>query len=35
MGELKEKASVVYDMVRENTGDELVDQLLAAINEAK
>jgi len=35
MGELKEKASMVYDMVRENTGDELVDQLLAAINEAK
>ena len=35
MGELKEKASMVYDMVRENTGDELVDQLLAAINEAE
>ena len=25
----------IMNMVRENTGDELVDQLLAAINEAK
>lgn len=32
---LKEKASVVYDMVRENAGDELVDQLIAAINQAE
>lgn len=31
MEELKEKATVVYDMVRENLGDELVDQAFEAV----
>ena len=31
LAQLKEKASVVYDMVRKDQGDELVDRLLAAI----
>lgn len=32
---MQEKASVVYDMVREDLGDELVDQALAAVEAAK
>ena len=35
LAELKEKAVVVSDMVRENVGDELVDQLMSAIEAAK
>ncbi len=35
LGELKDKAVVVYDMVRENLGDELVDQLMSAIDAVK
>ena len=31
MAALKEQAQVVYDMVRENLGDEKVDGLLEAI----
>ncbi len=30
--DLKEKASVVYDMVRKNLGDELVDEAFAAVD---
>ena len=30
--ELKEKASVVYDMVRKNLGDKLVDEAFAAVD---
>lgn len=33
--ELKERASVVYDMVRENLGDELVDKALDAVQKAQ
>ena len=35
MAELKEKAAVVYDMVKENLGEELVNELNAAIEAAK
>lgn len=35
MATLKEKAQVVYDMVRENLGDEKVDALLNAIQEVQ
>ena len=35
LAQLKEKASVVYDMVRRDQGDELVDRLLAAIESVK
>lgn len=35
LAELKEKAVVVSDMVRENVDDELVDQLMSAIEAAK
>lgn len=35
LAELKEKATVVYDMVRENLGDDLVDQLMSAIDAVK
>ncbi len=35
LAQLKEKASVVYDMVRKDQGDELVDRLLAAIESVK
>lgn len=35
LADLKDRAQVVYDMVRENAGNELVDQLLEAIGEAK
>ena len=35
LSELKDKASVVYDMVRADQGDELVDELLAAVEAAK
>lgn len=35
MAELKEKATVVYDMVKENLGEELVNELNAAIEAAK
>ena len=32
LAELREKAQVVYDMVREDLGDEIVDKLLAAVD---
>ena len=35
LGELRDKASVVYDMVREDLGDELVNQMLAAVEAAR
>jgi len=35
LAELKEKATVVYDMVRKDQGDEIVDKLLAAIEAVK
>lgn len=35
LAEMQEKASVVYDMVRADLGDELVDQVLAAVDAAK
>lgn len=35
LAELKERAAVVYDMVRKDQGDEIVDQLLAAIDAVK
>ena len=35
LAEFREKAQPVYDMVRENLGDELVDQLLDAIDKVK
>lgn len=35
LGQLRDKASVVYDMVREDLGDELVDQMLAAVEAAR
>lgn len=34
LSQMQEKASVVYDMVRENLGDELVDEVLAAVEAA-
>ena len=35
LAEMREKAAGVYDMVRADLGDELVDQLLAAVEAAK
>lgn len=35
LGELKSAAGTVYDMVREDLGDELVDQILAAVEATK
>ena len=35
LGELRDKASVVYDMVRADLGDELVNQMLAAVEAAR
>ena len=35
LAEMREKAAGVYDMVRADLGDELVDQLLAAVDAAK
>ena len=35
IAKIREKASVVYDMVRQDLGAELVDKLLAAINAVK
>ena len=35
LAEMREKAAGVYDMVRADLGDELVDQLLAAVEVAK
>ena len=31
--QLKNKAQIVYDMVRKNLGDELVDEVLDAVNQ--
>lgn len=31
--QLKEKAQIVYDMVRKNLGDELVDEVLDAVDQ--
>ena len=35
LAELREKAEPVYEMVREDLGDEIVNQLFDAINAAK
>jgi TRAP-type transport system periplasmic protein len=35
LAQFKEKASVVTDMVRENVGDDIVDQLMSAIDATK
>ncbi|MDO4267513.1 MAG: TRAP transporter substrate-binding protein DctP [Eubacteriales bacterium] len=35
LDQLKEKADVVYNMVRENLGDELVDEAMEAVNAAQ
>ncbi|HIT41127.1 MAG TPA: TRAP transporter substrate-binding protein [Candidatus Caccovicinus merdipullorum] len=35
LGQLRDRAGVVYDMVREDLGDELVDQMLAAVDAAR
>ena len=35
LGQLRDKASVGYEMVREDLGDELVDQMLAAVEAAR
>ena len=35
MAELREKAEPVYEMVRDDLGDEIVNQLFEAIDAAK
>ena len=35
VAQIREKGSVVYDMVRKDLGSEIVDQLMNAIKEAK